>query len=209
MLKYYYLIIIVIILIILLSKTIPNNKKQLEKYKSNEPSKKKFKSSDTNVYDKMVISNVNGDLNTIGCPKGVIWLWSGSIENIPEGWALCNGENGTPDLRGRFVIGVNPNSKRNTNFMINEMGATGGKEKALLKHKHQYFQNVSNDDGFKGGRTLTYESGNSTFVLTSDRGEPDGDALKPDYVNTSDTSELGDEHTLPPYYSLAYIMKTI
>lgn len=85
MLKYYYLIIIVIILIILLSKTIPNNKKQLEKYKSNEPSKKKFKSSDTNVYDKMVISNLNGDLNTIGCPKGVIWLWSGSIENIPEG----------------------------------------------------------------------------------------------------------------------------
>lgn len=93
--------------------------------------------------------------------------------------------------------------------MVNEMGATGGKEKALLKHKHQYFQNVSDGDSWKGGRELTYASGNKTFVLTCDRGESDGDALKPDYVNASDTSELGDEHTLPPYYSLAYIMKTI
>ena len=193
MLKYYYLIIIVIILIILLSKTIPNNKKQLEKYKSNEPSKKKFKSNDTNVYDKMVISNVNGDLNTIGCPKGVIWLWSGSIENIPEGWALCNGENGTPDLRGRFVIGVNPNSKRNTNFMVNEMGATGGYEKALLSHTHTIGPQKS-DYIQAGGGTAGYPNGNYYVKLGA------GSMNPPE--NTT-------ENTLPPYYSLAYIMKMI
>lgn len=43
-------------------------------------------------------------------PKGVILMWSGSIETIPAGWALCNGatHNGvaTPDLRDRFVIGA-------------------------------------------------------------------------------------------------------
>lgn len=39
-------------------------------------------------------------------PTGVILLWSGSIATIPGGWALCNGSNGTPDLRDRFVVGA-------------------------------------------------------------------------------------------------------
>jgi len=37
---------------------------------------------------------------------GGICLWSGSIANIPAGYALCNGSNGTPDLRDKFVIGA-------------------------------------------------------------------------------------------------------
>jgi len=38
--------------------------------------------------------------------KGMIISWSGSVATIPGGWALCNGDNGTPDLRDRFVVGV-------------------------------------------------------------------------------------------------------
>ncbi|MGJ0848633.1 hypothetical protein ACR77J_18340, partial [Tissierella praeacuta] len=41
-----------------------------------------------------------------GVPKGAILMWSGSIANIPEGWALCDGNNGTPDLRDRFIVGA-------------------------------------------------------------------------------------------------------
>jgi len=37
-------------------------------------------------------------------PRGIICMWSGSIATIPAGWAFCNGANGTPDLRDRFVI---------------------------------------------------------------------------------------------------------
>jgi hypothetical protein len=37
---------------------------------------------------------------------GVIVWWSGSIASIPAGWALCDGNSGTPDLRNRFVIGA-------------------------------------------------------------------------------------------------------
>ena len=37
-------------------------------------------------------------------PSGTIVMWSGSTDNIPDGWGLCNGGNGTPDLRGRFVM---------------------------------------------------------------------------------------------------------
>jgi len=39
-------------------------------------------------------------------PAGIISLWFGAIIDIPVGWALCDGNNGTPDLTDRFVIGA-------------------------------------------------------------------------------------------------------
>jgi hypothetical protein len=39
-------------------------------------------------------------------PTGTILMWSGAADAIPEGWALCNGTNGTPDLRSRFLVGA-------------------------------------------------------------------------------------------------------
>lgn len=39
-------------------------------------------------------------------PSGGIIIWSGTANNIPSGWKLCDGTNGTPDLRSRFVIGA-------------------------------------------------------------------------------------------------------
>jgi microcystin-dependent protein len=38
-------------------------------------------------------------------PSGVIVLWSGAVAGVPTGWFLCDGANGTPDLRDRFVVG--------------------------------------------------------------------------------------------------------
>lgn len=39
-------------------------------------------------------------------PSGTILLWSGSIATIPAGFVLCDGNNGTPDLRDRFLYGA-------------------------------------------------------------------------------------------------------
>jgi microcystin-dependent protein len=39
-------------------------------------------------------------------PTGALMMWYGSLLSIPDGWALCDGTNGTPDLRGRFVRGA-------------------------------------------------------------------------------------------------------
>lgn len=39
-------------------------------------------------------------------PSGVILMWSGSTDTIPAGWALCNGQDGTPDLTDRFILGA-------------------------------------------------------------------------------------------------------
>jgi hypothetical protein len=61
-------------------------------------------------------------------PSGLITMWSGSTSNIPAGWVLCNGSNGTPNLRDRFVVGAggrwNP-------------GNTGGQANAsVISHNH-------------------------------------------------------------------------
>jgi microcystin-dependent protein len=37
-------------------------------------------------------------------PIGGIIMWSGSIAAIPTNWALCDGTNGTPDLRNKFIV---------------------------------------------------------------------------------------------------------
>lgn len=39
-------------------------------------------------------------------PTGIITLWFGSVASIPAGWVICNGANGTPDLRNVFVMGA-------------------------------------------------------------------------------------------------------
>jgi len=50
-------------------------------------------------------------------PTGIITLWHGSVVSIPPGWYLCDGTNGTPDLRDRFLVGAG------SSYAV---GATGG-----------------------------------------------------------------------------------
>jgi len=44
--------------------------------------------------------------NVNAVPSGGIIMWSGSIGSIPTGYYICDGTNGTPDLRDRFVVGA-------------------------------------------------------------------------------------------------------
>jgi len=39
-------------------------------------------------------------------PKGIITLWYGSTGSIPSGWLICDGDNDTPDLRNKFIVGA-------------------------------------------------------------------------------------------------------
>lgn len=44
----------------------------------------------------------------VKAPVGTIVYWSGSVDNIPAGWHICDGTDGTPDLRNRFIMGAGP-----------------------------------------------------------------------------------------------------
>jgi hypothetical protein len=101
------------------------------------------------------IANVDGlqtALNNISAytvPSGSILLWSGTAANIPSGWVLCNGLNGTPNLTDRFVMGAGSTYSP---------GATGGTANIsdVPSHTHTW----SGSTGSSGDHTHTV-SGNA------------------------------------------------
>lgn len=90
-------------------------------------------------------------------PTGVITLWSGSIASIPSGWALCNGSNGTPDLRDRFVVGAG------TTYAV---GATGGSATSTLTTNelpaHTHSLSASGTTAASGDHTHSFSGTTST-----------------------------------------------
>lgn len=78
-----------------------------------------YVSSDTGT---IYIGSTNGTPTPVGgggatLPAGMIVMWSGLLSTIPSGWWLCDGTNGTPDLRDRFILGAHAGDNP---------GATGG-----------------------------------------------------------------------------------
>ena len=154
-------------------------------------------SASGNVYANNIIAN-----NSI--PTGGIIMWSGSIASIPAGWYLCDGSNSTPDLRDRFVVGAG------STYAV---AATGGSANAIVvSHTHTA---TSTDSGhthaeqFSGG---TAGTGNGicdsvvSAVTTSSVYTATGNANITTTVNSTGSS--GTNANLPPYYALAYIMKS-
>ena len=84
-------------------------------------------------------------------PAGLISMWSGSIANIPAGWALCNGANGTPDLRNRFVVGAGSTYS---------VGATGGADSVTLTAAQMPTHNHSASTATAGAHTHGGSTGN-------------------------------------------------
>ena len=115
--------------------------------------------------------------------SGMIIAWSGATNAIPTGFVLCDGNNSTPDLRDRFIIGAGNNYS---------VGATGGsKDAVLVEHFHT---------------TLNY-------VARSNYAEPrnfgvgtDGNCNSTGNTDTKGVS--GTDKNLPPYHALCFIMKT-
>jgi hypothetical protein len=120
-------------------------------------------------------------------PKGIICIWSGSVASIPAGWVLCDGSNGTPDIRGKFVLGSS------SKF---DIGQTGGEESHALtieempKHSHTVLPQRSWGQHSSG---VAFDSGGATGTEIEHKSSFSG----------NDKSH----NNMPPYYALCYIMK--
>lgn len=136
-----------------------------------------------------------------GVPAGVIAMWSGTT--APQGWAICDGTNGTPDLRGRFIVG---HKSGDTDFGV--MGDTGGAKththdnhSVSLDASHSHFtdpgllQSASTvAPGADNIDALAYSSIPGTIVTTTN-------------ITLTQTLTHSSTKTLPPFYVLAYIQK--
>lgn len=137
-------------------------------------------------------------------PSGIIVMWSGSSDSIPQGWALCDGKNGTPNLTDRFLIGAG-----NTY----NVGTTGGSTTKNLSHKHTGPKHRHYCDWiigpYKDAKDYddTVEDGDEDTPAGSDHQHKV--QLYTDYSGTGDTSSAGSstQDIMPPYYALCFIMK--
>jgi len=77
-------------------------------------------------------------------PSGGIIMWSGLIASIPTGWSLCDGSNGTPDLRNRFVVGAGDQYDRNDTGGADSVTLT---EAQMPSHDHSMGSAGSHDHG--------------------------------------------------------------
>lgn len=157
------------------------------------------------VTDKAVnprqLASVRATATDNALPRGLIAMWSGAANAVPQGWALCNGSNGTPNLQDRFIVGAG------SSYAV---GATGG----ATSHQHWI-------GGEAGYTTLDWNMlpwHNHTFGKGTYGSSAEALGSESSQQNTSYAgSSWGHTHSIglasdardqrPPYYALCFIMK--
>ena len=155
-------------------------------------------------------------------PVGSVVMWSGSIASIPSGWALCDGNNGTPDLKNQFLIGAGN---------AYSAGSTGGSNRVTLTKNQMPSHSHSGTTNSAGGHTHHVvrdqidNNGNTSIAWKSDDGnyeeyniyghsntanwgETDSDGSHTHSLNIDNTGGGGSHENRPPYYALAFIIRT-
>lgn len=156
-----------------------------------------------------------------GVLRGVIMAFSGTFDsdgypidkstgNADTAWHLCDGTNGTPDLRGRFILGASTS---------HAVGTIGGEEETGLSIANlppHSFSGTTSDDGLHAhniwaGRAwssgaqparLSYRDSNGLANFQTDA------AGLHHHIFTTNTLGEGTPHNnMPPFYTLSYIMK--
>lgn len=176
---------------------------------------------DTQIENAVASSNV-------AFKKGMIMMWSGNTSNIPSGWHLCDGTNGTPDLRGRFILGADsegnsahpstayyypPNTKAGDSNPVYKIDIEL-KAENLPSHRH-LFAGDSNAVGCALLKTPPSEyAGNgqwsgegkgagTTFLTDSTIFDYNGVA-KPEATSKTISTSI---RVLPRFYAVCFIMK--
>ena len=151
----------------------------------------------------------------ISVPKGSIIPWYGDKANIPDGFYLCDGKNGTPDLRNRFIVGAGDAYK---------LTDIGGENEVTLEapqvgsHYHgvgSYNFGSNNGDFFglaskiefqlpAGGGWIMWNGSNHGGYWSAPSGPVKGQQI----TSLAVATEAQKPHeNRPPYYALFYIMK--
>lgn len=145
----------------------------------------------------------NAPTTSPAIPTGGIILWSGSTGSIPATWFLCDGTNGTPDLRNSFIVGAG------STYAVN---ATGGTADAIVVSHNHTATSVVTDAGHNhptGSANVDAPTGSGLGIVGYGNATTTGTTTTGITVATINTSAgvSGTNANLPPYYALAYIMK--
>jgi hypothetical protein len=148
-----------------------------------------------------------------GFPSGGIIMWSGTIATIPSGWYLCNGSNGTPDLRNRFIIGAHSDTAGVAYTTVTGSNTQTGGTKDAIVVSHTHTATVT-DPGHTHTISVNNQGNTNDSTSGGDNRPATGTSTLTTNSNTtsitvanSTTGSSGTDQNLPPYYALAFIMK--
>jgi microcystin-dependent protein len=158
--------------------------------------------------------NIEGKLNFL--PKGSIVMWTQN--QIPKGWLICNGQNGTPDLRNRFIVGAGSNYKLNDTggadtvvLNVNQIPAhshnvscTNSRTNNTGNHNHGVIVREHSQD-LRGRTNEAILNNNGGDVVSS----VDGNHEHKCYITINNIGGNQAHENRPPYFSLIYIMREI
>ena len=126
-------------------------------------------------------------------PKGTIVAYNKA--QAPAGWAICNGESGTPDLRGKFILGFNPTNNPDPVRFVNNLFDKGGEERVKLSidempsHKHSFNGALIGPGNTRAGINWVNDRNAGSANETLSEGKSQS------------------HNNMPPYSVLVYIMK--
>lgn len=158
------------------------------------------------VDDKMPVIQLPNTIQD-GTPQGSIVIWAGTLATIPQGWALCDGLDGRPNLLDKFIRGVDTT--------ITNPGLTGGLAVITLTvsqmPSHTHVPITASHD-----HTIPLGTGGGTTGVRTGSGFDGGNSLdlgdnSPTIKEgnfTGSTGSGGSHDNIPPFFEVAYIIKT-
>jgi microcystin-dependent protein len=172
------------------------------------------------VNSKAELHFIDEDSNTMQLTSAGDWvggmvdeirMWSGTLANIPAGWALCNGTSGRPDLLAKFVCGINT--------AVTEPGTSDGSNSITLtyvnnpSHTHTVATDGSHGHSSillyttSGSGSFTYPRGYSSRTRASNSGYITTDGAHTHGGGTGVGSGSAIDNR-PAYYEIAYIARS-
>lgn len=148
-------------------------------------------------YQLPIFRNTSGGVDL---PNRVIVIWRGTIANIPSGWIICDGNNNTPNLLGKYLKGVN---------VLGDRGTTGGAtthSHASDSHTHTWTtahtHTLSADA--TSGTANTDDSG--SLSSSADHTHSDGTSSSSSPSVGTSSAGTSTDNNEPPYEEVVYLM---
>lgn len=143
-------------------------------------------------------------------PSGSIVMWAGLLADIPSGWVICDGNNGTPNLFDRFVksvpSGIDPGASGGQNshtISSSQMATHSHTTSSSNSGKHNHSQDYSGSGSWGSSDVDPIRGSNSSW---ESHGTQNGA-----HTHSTDIGLTGSGSSVenrPPFYEIAYIMKT-
>jgi len=164
----------------------------------------------------LAVNGSTGDIASLAFPRGMIMMFNGTV--IPDGWAICDGNNGTPNLIGRFVLGASASggvggisfASGKVNITLNTGQLPSHSHTLSSNGEHTHFVLDNGPNGIANRRSNSGSDNGTSWGTGSDFQSTNQISTYPNGTHSHTVGSTGSGNAIditPPYFTLIYIMK--